>query len=621
MPSELKENFWEFGYFYYAKSLILNYSDLDTRASLAFVSHDFSHHFILDELNPELYPKDKLTEHRRLRQLKSVLSHYYNLNYINKAWPNSIFLPELNTEQYAMILQQIEDFPADVSKLVIIDQSQLLKAKFIFDTFASENLDEAIRSKNKAMLGVLLANRFVNRTMTLLWHSERQQSLLHRRAILMGLLHGLSSLFLHLGLVALSNLGGFSFVVKLGNFCLSFDIYIVSLMESSWIFFIIIVGLSVVLNCPLYCIASLLFFGVIAFVYTMVFGLNDLFLSFSFLESPNGLAGHPTQEYSILIYLNGLITILRIFFNNSLSVIFFPINLVVFVLGALANYGRYIQLANELIPLSPFFERMLLSFPATIFYAALVLPVAVLASAVIHSVTLIMVAIYSMGLFFVSIVWGLLYLLSATQTSYQDSLGDEFKRGFIDIFSFYSSSHESIFTKLQLLLAPQYKWVQSRSSFSESNLRCHPESESMLNLARMVSIAESAEDKTFTPKEQVTFILKEHLKKHSGVLSFFKADTTDTVFFRSLLNDISVLSIAEIDFRMEDYKNKTSKRSLSEEFIALADYVQHVLLPMEERETYRENPSLEALYERVPLLRRTDALWDFKLPTSYPVAA
>lgn len=620
MPSEIKDNFWDFGLYYYAKSLILSYTDIDTRASLACVSHDFSDQLILDKLNEEVYPKDKLTEHRRLRQLMSVLSHYHNLNYLNRAWPNSIFLPELNSEQYAKLIEQIEHFPADVSKLVRIDQSQLLKAKFIFDTFASENLNGAIRSKNKAMLGLLLANRFVNGTMTSLWYSEFQQSAMHRRYILMSILNGLFSIVVHWGLVELYNFGVFSFLVKFGEYCLSFDNYIISLMDSSWLFLIIIGGLSILSGIPLYGMGSLLYLVFLALIYGLGLFVKDSILYYLFLPS--------TSYYSFIIdsfkscFVTGIIMVCSICVIIGVFDFFFPINLVVFVLGLLLNDFRRIMFDNNIAPISPIFQKILLSFPVTIIYASLGLPLVVLASAVIHLKALVEVILYSIAFIFLSVIWGATYLLSIRNDSYQNAVGNDFYSLFAhDVFSFYSSSHEWIFGKLQLILAPKYNWVQSTSSFSESNFRNHPESESMLNLARNVSIAESVEAKTFTPKEQVTFILKEYLKKHSGVLSFFKADTKDTVFLRSLLNDILVLSIAEIDFKMEEYKNKTSKSSLSEEFIALADYVQHVLLPMEERETYRENPSLEALYKRVPLLRRTDALRDFTLPTSYPTAA
>ena len=81
MPNRALQNerFWEFGYFYDAKSIIVSYLDFNSRISLICTSHDFSDRFILDKYDKETNPKDKLTAHARLRKIISVISHYRHM--------------------------------------------------------------------------------------------------------------------------------------------------------------------------------------------------------------------------------------------------------------------------------------------------------------------------------------------------------------------------------------------------------------------------------------------------------------------------------------------------------------------------------------------------------------
>lgn len=120
----------------------------------------------------------------------------------------------------------------------------------------------------------------------------------------------------------------------------------------------------------------------------------------------------------------------------------------------------------------------------------------------------------------------------------------------------------------------------------------------MTNVEIIVN-AEQYLNRAMTPREQVECLLKQYLHQGSVVSFFFKKTKPQANFVRQLLALLETkadFTIADIDFELDQ------QESLDPELAGIAEYVQYVLVPMEEKADYDRDPSFENLKRKLPIL-------------------
>lgn len=599
-----KKEFWDFGAFYNAKKLIILYCDLDSLIELIQTCHDFSDKLILSKINPETSSSTPVTEHTRSRKLQLVLAcllrmrklnhielnkkdlaHCYRLS--SRVYPQPKLITFVGAKAGSRFLTGINPCR------LFFNQSQAIKLYFIDENsvfipiFSRETIPHF--KKNKRELGLLIAHHFSKGAIRN-WINDKEwtESAGYRLKILFTI--GVSFL-------SLSIIPWFMtyFPLKLEHVFLASDFFqsILDFIEVTfnqvfgfpWRLSSLFLFLGMCFNnnwlkiglCGLILIGlefHVLFFGCALYFFQYLLFLYPLMHMAVY-------CGDNTFEYLWSFYL-----------LSCFIPVLLPSPLTSFICTAFFLFWNVVMswcAANAFIFLGMYdlLKTILLSFPVTFAFSIIALPLSTLIY--ISTQALLGVALVTLAVTYASL-FSIIYPLDQFRgTSAHQVLNLHFRMGYQKIVEL-SSSVIAIFPMTRKFLFPKIDW----DPLLEKELSLYSEDtplRSMLNFARMIVKAEITTKKELTPQEQVTFLIKDHLNKNTGLGFFRKKDTTEISFLRSLDPH---LSIEEIDYKMEKYKNN---HSVTKEFESIYQYVKYVLFPMEEMKQFCKDPSLKSLWE------------------------